>query len=69
MATYKALQADVKARTGRTVKTCWIAHVKELQGLSPKPAPNRQGSQRKHPCPCQFRPHIVESLCRFGMLE
>jgi len=34
MATYRQIADDVKARTGKTVKTCWIAHVKSLHGLT-----------------------------------
>jgi len=41
MTTYRAIQDDIKRRHGRTVKRCWIVHAKELNGLSPRIAPNR----------------------------
>ena len=33
MATYKQIQDGVKKNYGFTVKTCWIADVKEMCGL------------------------------------
>ncbi len=69
MATYKDIQNDIRSRHDRTVKTCWIAHVKELNGLQPKQAPNRHSpNQRVHPCPDFARPWIEDSMRRFGMI-
>jgi len=69
MATYKQIQADVKSRYGRSVKTCWIAHVKELNGLRPRLAPNRASAKiRKVPCPVTIRPIIEDSMRGFGMI-
>ena len=69
MATYRDIQEDVRARTGRTVKTCWIAHVKELNGLPTREAPNRiSATGRVAPCPPEMRPAIEESMRSFGML-
>jgi hypothetical protein len=69
MATYEAIQDDVKKRHGRTVKTCWIAHVKELNGLNPRLAPNRRSkAKREVPCPAEMRPVIEASMRRLGML-
>ena len=42
MATYKQMQEDIREREGHSVKTCWIAHVKEINGLQPRKAPNRK---------------------------
>ncbi|OYW37033.1 MAG: hypothetical protein B7Z35_11005 [Hydrogenophilales bacterium 12-61-10] len=64
--TYKEIQADVKKHFGRSVKTCWIAHVKELNGSNPKPAPNRQTSERKYPCPEWARPLIESSMSKWS---
>jgi hypothetical protein len=70
MATYKEIQEDVKRQHGRSVKTCWIAHVKELNGLNPSIAPNRISSQkRKNPCPENVRSLIEESMQRLGVLK
>lgn len=69
MATYREIQADVRRRHGRTIKTCWIAHVKELNGLDLRPAPNRQlAVTRVNPCPPDVRPLIEDSMRRLGML-
>ncbi len=52
MATYKEIQSYVKNESGFKPKTCWIAHVKDLCGLSPRIAPNRKdNSVRQLPCP------------------
>lgn len=69
MATYKQIQNDVRQRHHITVKSCWIAHVKELNGLSPRPAPNRITSdKRKYPCPDDIRPIIEDSMKNLGLL-
>ena len=68
MATYKMIKADVRSRHGHTVKTCWIAHVKELNGLPLRHAWNRvPGTDRKYPCPEWARPLIEDSMQRFGI--
>ena len=70
MITYKQIQEDVRKRYGRSVKTCWIAHVKELNGLNPRIAPNRYSPlERKNPCPQHIRPLIEESMRRLGVIE
>jgi len=67
--TYKEIQQDIKKRHGRAVKPCWIAHVKELNGLKPKVAHNRiSREKRKYPCPPEIRPLIEESMQRLGVL-
>jgi hypothetical protein len=69
-ATYRQIQADIRARHNRAVKNCWIAHVKELNGLAPHPAPNRQSLEKRvYPCPPAMRPLIEESMRRFGLLS
>ncbi len=70
MATYEELLEDIRKRHRCTVKTCWIAHVKELNGLNPRKAPNRISQiDRKHPCPANIRPIIEDSMRRFGMID
>ena len=70
MATYRDIQEDVRRRYGRTVKTCWIAHVKELNGIRPRRSPNRiDPNRRMHPCPASVRLLIEESMRRLGMIE
>jgi hypothetical protein len=68
MATYEEIQKDVKDHHHRTMKTCWIAHVKELNGLPVRNAWNRESNNRTYPCPSQERDWIEESMRRFGML-
>lgn len=69
MATYRDIQDDIRSRHGFTVKTCWIAHVKELSGLHPRKAVNRlSANKRRVPCPPRFRPIIEASMRRLGWL-
>ena len=69
MATYAQIQEYVRQRHDCTVKTCWIAHVKELNGLQPRPAPNRASlNVRRRPCPPAKRPLIEEAMRHFGMI-
>lgn len=69
MATYKQIQAWVKDKHGFSVKTCWIAHVKEMCGLRLKNAPNRaRGIVRKNPCPRDKVESIKEALKHFNMI-
>lgn len=69
MATYRQIQDDVRARYGRSVKTCWIADVKASHGLADRTAANRiNPHERQHPCPEDARPLIEDSMRRFGMI-
>lgn len=70
MATYSQIQDYVKKKKGYTVKTCWIAHVKELCGLNPHPAPNRRSpDKRENPCPPDKVEAIREALVFFGLIS
>lgn len=51
MATYKEIQEYVNVNFGYIPKTCWIAHSKEIYGLSPKTATNRKFEQTRIPMP------------------
>lgn len=66
MATYKQIQAWVKANYGWEPKTCWIADCKEICGLDLGVAHNREG-ERKHPCPPHKKKAIFEVFEHFGM--
>jgi hypothetical protein len=69
MATYKEIQEYVEERYGQPIKTCWIAHVKEICGFHPKQAPNRLSpDERKYPCPDAIQPLIKDALGHFGMI-
>jgi hypothetical protein len=70
MATYKDIDSYVRKHYGLSVKTCWIAHVKEMNGLKLRRAWNRRSaSKREVPCPARFRPMIEEAMRSFGMLK
>jgi hypothetical protein len=69
MATYGEIRQAVRERHGRRVETCWIAHVKETNGLPMRSAPNRLSpSTRQKPCPAWARPLIEDAMRRLGML-
>lgn len=69
MATYKQIQEYVAEKYRVTVKTCWIADVKDTYGLTKGPAPNREGMERKNPCPLKYWHMIEEALRYFGMIK
>jgi hypothetical protein len=59
----------VKQRFGFVPKTCWIAHVKELNGLKPRIAHNRFDSKtRLVPCPENKRAAIEDCMRRLGLI-
>lgn len=69
MATYKEIQEYVKLNFGYTPKTCWIAHTKEICGLSPKVANNRNNvNVRLFPCPENKQEEIKKAFKYFGMI-
>ena len=68
MATYAEIQDWIRRKHGVTVKTCWIAHAKELCGLPLRSAPNRTAPRRKHPCPPDKLLLIEKAFEHFGML-
>ena len=69
MATYYQIQEYIKKKYGYSVKTCWIADVKEQCGLNPRIAPNREViSKRKHPCPDEKIKSIKDAFKEFGMI-
>lgn len=68
-ATYKEIQEWVKQHYGFVPKTCWIAHVKKLSGLTMRKAPNRKGEERVYPCPTEKIEPIRTALRHFGMVK
>ena len=70
MATYPEIDHYVRHQAGFSPKPCWIAHVKELNGLQPRIAPNRLSKTRREvPCPPDIRPIIEASMRRLRMLS
>lgn len=68
MATYKEIQNEARNIGGKTVKTCWIADIKEREGLSVRRSWNRQGRDRKNPCPEDKKLLIKGAMRNLGML-
>lgn len=67
--TYQQIKEDVRKWTGHKIETCWIAHVKELNGFPMRDAPNRiSPTSRAKPCPPEMRPVIEDSMRRLCML-
>ncbi len=70
MATYCDIQNYVKEKFNVSIKTCWIAHVKVLNGLPMRRAPNRISSNiRVFPCPPDKRILIEEAMLKLGLLN
>jgi hypothetical protein len=69
MVTYKEIQEYVKKRYGHSIKTCWIAHMKELLGLPRRNAPNRISDNfRTNPCPKSEKVRIEAAFRHFGVI-
>ena len=69
VSTYKQVQEYVKLVHGFSVKSCWIAHIKELNGVEMKSAPNRHSAKtRKHSCPDNKREKIELAMKKFGLI-
>jgi hypothetical protein len=68
MASYAEVQEYVQQRHGFVPKTCWIAHVKELNGLPVQRAWNRAGRGRVVPCPPEKRRPIEDAFRHFRMM-
>lgn len=69
MATYKQIQEYIKQKHGYTVKSCWIAHMKEVCGLKPKISPNRfSPNSRVHPCPQEKQDDLKQAFQHFNMI-
>ena len=69
MATYKDIQIWVKAQFGITIKTCWIADMKNRYHLVTRQAPNRiDHKNRKYPCPPDKKEAIIAAFKHFEMI-
>lgn len=69
MATYKEIQTYIKEMYGFMPKTCWIAHMKEVCGISAKNAPNRiSPDKREKPCPPEKMKYIKDAFAHFDMI-
>jgi len=66
-ATYPEIQSYVRKKHGRVVKSCWIAHAKEICGLNPRRSPRRKG-KRMFPCPEEKLEWIKDAFRHFSMI-
>lgn len=62
MASYSQIQEYIKKKNNINVETCWIAHVKEMNGLVDKK------HDRQKPCPNEKIAIIEQALQNFGMI-
>lgn len=69
MATYKEIQEYVKEKYNKTIKTCWIAAMKEKLGLPKRRAYNRiSEDSRVYPCPAEYEKYIENAFKHFEMI-
>jgi hypothetical protein len=69
MATYKEIQHYIKQKYSFTVKSCWIAHAKELCGLPVRVSHRRlDPNKRANPCPEKKFPSIKDAFKHFDMI-
>lgn len=69
LATYSKIQEYVKSKYGNSIKTCWIAHTKELVGIKKRIASNRiDPTKRVYPCPEDKKEMIIDAFKYYGML-
>lgn len=70
MATYKAIQNYIKDKYNCSVKTCWIADMKEKSGIITRTAPNRiSEAERVYPCPAKYEDMILDAFRFFKMIK
>jgi hypothetical protein len=67
MATYKQIQDYVRKHHGYASETSWMAHVRDLAGVSVRSTHNRQGNLRAKPCLPEKRKDIQRVFEYFGM--
>jgi len=69
MATYREIQEYIKNKHSISIKTCWIADMKEHHGLNKRVAPNRISTDSKtNPCPDNKKEMISDAFKHFEMI-
>jgi len=69
MATYKEIQGYIKEKHSTSIKTCWIADMKEHHNLPKRTAPNRISTDSKtNPCPTDKKEIITDAFKHFKMI-
>ena len=63
MVTYREIENYIKDNyNGMYVKSCWIAHVKEMNGIA------NANDERSNPCPNDKVEVIEDAFRNFGMI-
>lgn len=65
MNTYDTVAAMIRQSHGRVMKPCWIANVKELNGIALR---SKRTTPRKIECPKEWRPVIEDALRKLRVL-
>jgi len=68
MGTYDDIAKYVEGHHRFVPKSCWIAHVKELNDLPVRRAWNRSGRGRQVPCPPEKWVAIEQAFRHFGLI-
>ena len=66
MLTYRQITECVRSKTGRTVKTCWIAEVKREMGLTTRRAWNSGLGVGAPGCPSDLKQAIGRCIIAGG---
>ena len=70
MATYKEIAKYIKDEYGVNVKSCHIAHAKELSGIKTRKAHNRNSEhKRAYPCPSRYLAYMKNAFEHFNMIN
>ena len=69
MATYKEIQIYIKDNYGVSVKSCWIADMKDKHNLLTRISANRISVNRRlHPCPDRHKVKLETAFRYFRMI-
>lgn len=69
MAIYKQIQEYIKKTHDVSIKSCWVAHAKEICGIPTRKANNRKNvNERLYPCPDDEFQLIKATFKKFGMI-
>lgn len=66
--TYKNISEWIKQKYGIVVKTCYIAHVKEMCGIDTRKVWNRCGD-RVYTCPTEYVSMIKNAFRHFDLIK
>lgn len=57
-----------KEKPINSIKTCWVAENKVLNGIPVEPSWNRKGIDRVEPCPQWLYKHFTKAFLQLGMI-